>query len=150
MNTLMRFDEFFESKKIEIVNESNEGVTQEMFEIVEKSLPELEKLIKQKLGASINIKAKIESTRNGQVIKIYTDDTSVIKCLGSTIVKTLFQEIQLDFKGGEYIEKENKIWFDPKLKYTHPYAGSNGTDFVWTSLFFDLNKNKWVEGKVIF
>jgi len=148
MNTLKHFDEFFESKKIEIINESDSDITQEIFDIVEKNLPALEKLIKQRLGVSFNLKAEIRKGNRSTTMRIYTDDLSVIKSLGSTTVKTLFEEIQISMYG-ELSNKENKVWFNPQLKYEHPRGGSNGTEFIWVTLFFDLDKNQWIEGKTI-
>jgi hypothetical protein len=45
--------------------------------------------------------------------------------------------------------EENMIWINPKLEYEHPNGGSNGTDFLWNSLYFDFKNEKWIEGRSI-
>ena len=109
---------------------------------IHEALPDLEKLIQRHSGAKVKLKASI----NGNRIYIYSDNL-----IGqiSPIGKTVFKEINIAFWGGDYIEKTNQIWFNPKTSYEHPSGGSNGSDFIWQSLWFDLNKKVWVEGKLL-
>ena len=67
--------------------------------------------------------------------------------LGNTLVKTIFSDIKIDFWGGTKVISANSIWFNPILSYEHPSGGSNGTDFLWDSLWFDLDTNQWLEGR---
>lgn len=117
-------------------------VTSEMLTDVQEALPALEKLIQRHSGAKVKIMAKI----NREKINIHSDNLiGQISPLG----RTVFSAINVYFWGGDYIEKTNQIWFNPKLSYEHPSGGSNGSDFIWQSLWFDLNKKVWVEGRLL-
>ena len=109
---------------------------------IESKLPELEKLIKKYLGYSP--KLQVELTNRGD-FRLYSDE-NLLKQFGN-YGKTLFTEITIDFWGGGYNEKNNRVWFKPKVGYQHPSGGSNGTNFIWDSLWFDVAKNKWIEGR---
>jgi hypothetical protein len=110
---------------------------------VKKALPQLEELIKKKLGFKPALNAGIERG----VIKITSND--IINELGRTLVKTIFTKVEIGFWGGNVTGDGKSIWFNPKLWYEHPSGGSNGTDFVWDSLWWDLNAKKWIEGRSI-
>lgn len=129
----------------------NEGreISPEMLTAVQNALPELSKLIQKELGFSPKLVAVKEDSRNGEYIRIKGSD-NLVKELGNTLVKTFFKEITVYFWGGTKLYDENKIWFNPKLSYEHPGGGSNGTDFIWDSIWFDLDTNKWITGRKIF
>lgn len=129
------------------LNENNE-VSQDNLLAVQKELPALVKLIQKQLGFSPKLVVTIENSRQGNRINLSSNDLT--SELGKTLVKNMFSEIKIEFWGGVLSSTENKIWFNPKVQYTHPGGGSNGTDFVWDSLWFDLDTNKWIEGRKIF
>ena len=121
----------------ETLNEAE--ATPEMVLQVQQALPDLEKLIQKRSG----VKAKLMTDMYRGNLRIYSDNLiGQISPLG----KTVFKEIAISFWGGTLQEKQNQIWFNPKTSYTHPSGGSNGTDFIWQSLWFNLDKNQWVEG----
>ena len=109
---------------------------------VQQALPELETLIEKELGFKPKLQAKIEN--NGRNIKITSDD--LITELGNTLVKSLFTVIYIDFWGGTKYTHDNVdyIGFSPKLRYNHPTGGSNGTDFIWWAVKFNLNTKQWI------
>ena len=124
-------------------NDLNEGadVTPYLDE-VKKALPQLEDLIKKKLGFA----PKLTADKKGND-RIFIQSSELIGELGKTLVKTLFTKIELGFWGGNVTSDGKSIWFNPKIWYEHPGGGSNGADFVWDSLWWDLASKKWVEGR---
>ena len=122
----------------ETLNENK--VTPEMLLQVQQALPDLEKMIQKRSS----VKVKLMAEMNREKINIHSDN--LIGQL-SPLGRTIFKEINIYFWGGDYIEKTNQIWFNPKLSYEHPSGGSNGSDFIWQSLWFNLDKNVWFEGR---
>lgn len=117
-----------------------EKLTQEHLEQVKNALPELEKLILKQSKVKAKLYAEIGRNKN---IKITSEDLSnQLSPLG----KTVFTRISIDFWGG-MLTKEGTIWFNPKLEYEHPSGGSNGADFIWDSLWYNLETSKWIEGR---
>lgn len=116
----------------------------EYLDEVRKSLPQLEDLIKKKLGFA----PKLAVAQKGNV-KLEITSNDLTSELGKTLVKTLFTKIEIGFWGGNVTGDGKTIWFNPKVWYEHPSGGSNGCDFVWESLWWDLASKKWVEGRSI-
>lgn len=134
------FNDFINGVKI---NESIQDPSEHLDAVI-NALPELEKLVFKYNKFKVNLKAKIELTRSGSIIKIYSDDlTKDLSPLG----KTMFSKIAVGFWGGNVTQDGKTIWFNPKVWYEHPSGGSNGTSFIWDSLWFDLETNKWIEGR---
>jgi hypothetical protein len=124
-------------------NDLNEGadVTPYLDE-VKKALPQLEDLIKKKLGFA----PKLTADKKG-ADRIFIQSSDLMNELGKTLVKTLFTKIEIGFWGGNVTSDGKSIWFNPKIWYEHPSGGSNGADFVWDSLWWDLASKKWIEGR---
>ena len=116
----------------------------EYLDEVRKSLPQLEDLIKKKLGFA----PKLAVAQKGNA-KLEITSNDLTNELGKTLVKTLFAKIEIGFWGGNVTGDGKTIWFNPKVWYEHPSGGSNGCDFVWESLWWDLASKKWVEGRSI-
>lgn len=129
---------------MEISDRSSE-LTEEMVKMVQDKLPELSKIIESHLGFSPELRLVVQKGVHRDTIKISSG--SLINELGNTLVKTIFSDIKIDFWGGTKVISANSIWFNPKLSYEHPSGGSNGTDFLWDSLWFDLDTNQWLEGR---
>jgi hypothetical protein len=124
-------------------NDLNEGadVTPYLDE-VKKALPQLEDLIKKKLGFA----PKLTADKKGND-RIFIQSSDLMNELGKTLVKTLFTKIEIGFWGGNVTGDGKSIWFNPKIWYEHPSGGSNGADFIWDSLWWDLASKKWIEGR---
>lgn len=124
-------------------NDLNEGadVTPYLDE-VKKALPQLEDLIKKKLGFA----PKLSAEKKG-ADRIFIQSSDLMNELGKTLVKTLFTKIEIGFWGGNVTGDGKSIWFNPKIWYEHPSGGSNGADFIWDSLWWDLASKKWIEGR---
>ena len=134
------------SQKTATVNETktlNESeATPEMLLQVQQALPDLEKLIQKRSGVKVKLMAEMKREK----INIHSDN--LIGQIGP-LGRTVFKAINVYFWGGDYIEKTNQIWFNPKTSYEHPSGGSNGADFIWQSLWFKLDDNVWVEGRLL-
>jgi len=134
------------SQKTATVNETktlNESeATPEMLLQVQQALPDLEKLIQKRSGVKVKLMAEMKREK----INIHSDN--LIGQIGP-LGRTVFKAINVYFWGGDCIEKTNQIWFNPKLSYEHPSGGSNGSDFIWQSLWFKLDTNEWVEGRLL-
>jgi len=133
-----------------ILKEETPVIDMQMLANVESALPELERLIKNQIGADVKLGAHLK--RGG--LEIYSNDLT--KLLGNTLVKTIFKSIKVRFWGGQVARDGQSIWFNPKLEYVHPSGGSNGTDFIWQSIWYVLEDHgkykagEWVTGEVIF
>ena len=127
------------------INEGVEKNYEEILSKVQSALPELSELINHKLGFSPKLDAQLSNKR---VRIVGTED--LMEQLGDTLVKTLFSKISIYFCGGDVLDDGKQVWFNPNVSYEHPSGGSNGTKFIWDSLWFDLEKNEWIEGRVIF
>lgn len=124
-------------------------ISHQTLELVKSCLPALSDIIQKRLGFYAELKVnKSEYNIKSYNIKLYSED-NLIEFLGNSLVKTMFSKVQINFWGGTLSEGENKIWFNPKLSYEHPRGGTNGTDFLWNSLWFDLETYEWIEGDFI-
>lgn len=129
------------------INEGRQEMpTPEQIELVKANLDKLEEMINEKLGTKKgDFQLEIYEERKNIGLRSKNDLCSL---LGRSLVKTLFTELNLDFWGGQYIPDKNSIWFVPKIWYKHPGGGSNGTDFIWSTLYFNCETQEW-EGRAI-
>lgn len=125
--------------------ESVDGIFK-IFKQLKEDLPALEDLIEKRLGCRIKLNASLQSRRDGEE-RIRISSGSLLEFLGNTLVKTIFSEINLDWWGGTLAD-DGSVWFNPKVSYEHPRGGSNGTDFLWDSLWY--KDGKWIEGNIKF
>jgi len=111
---------------------------------LENALPALEMLIEAHSGVSVKGRIKVteEQTRRGSVL--YRIQSDSLTDLLSPLTRLIFKDIQFYFWGGEVNDKTNRVWFSPKVSYTHPSGGSNGCDVLWTALWFDIETGQWI------
>ncbi|MDR1347820.1 MAG: hypothetical protein LBJ63_05230 [Prevotellaceae bacterium] len=112
---------------------------------IENALPELEAKIKEFTGAEIKLKAQIATLYtmgNTQRITIFSDDLKNL--ITSGIAAPIFKYVYIKFWGGALSEKDMTICFFPKMEYEHYSGGNNSADYIWNSLRFDLNEEKWL------
>jgi hypothetical protein len=109
---------------------------------LQNALPALAELINQELGFTPEL--NLQSTSYGFSI----ESIDLLSELGNTLAKTMFTSIKIRMTS-DCMVINNSIWFNPKLKYEHPKGGSNGTDFIWQHLGFNLDEQKWITGKKI-
>lgn len=140
MKRVKTFDDYIN----ESTNNINENqLTEDHLSQVQQALPELEKLIEKISKVKLTLEAELDAGRRKTRIQITSQDLSnQLSPLG----KTVFSKINIDFWGG-IMNQDGDIWFNPKLSYEHPSRGSNGTDFLWDSLWYDIGNDKWIEGR---
>lgn len=142
MKKIKSFEDFANESE-DFINEAERNPTQEHLDAVIAALPQLEALILKYTKAKIKLKAILEDGRRETYIRIFSDDLAdQLSPLG----KIIFSKINVYFWGGT-ITQDGNIWFNPKISYEHPSHGTNGTDFVWDALWFDVEKGSWVEGR---
>ena len=123
-------------------NEERQPINEYLQDVI-NALPELEKLINKYNKINVKLKAGVTKGRREDSITIYSDDLyNMLSPLG----KSVFSSIEISFWGGS-VTSDGNLWFNPKVSYTHPSRGRNGTDFIWDSLWFDTQKKKWIEGR---
>jgi hypothetical protein len=112
----------------------------ETIEKLKNALPRLEAKIKEITGINIELYANVSKNRDDEdVYQIYSDDLSDKLCgLSAPIFKTIIFQTW-----GGIINKENAIVFFPQVQYTHYSGGSNGTDYIWNMIKFDITKSEW-------
>lgn len=127
------------------INEESNMTLEEILPILQRNLPKLEELIKKHLKFQPKLTAEL--VNRGKQISIMSDDLS---SEAGKLGKTIFKDIHIETWGGGLSSEKGKLWINPKLDYTHPSGGMNGTDFIWKSLWFDYENEKWIEDRLIF
>lgn len=149
MEPLKTFESFTDS-----LNEENSPAI--FLPDVKAALPALEALIKKEIDLSVKLDARMTKGNRDEYLTIFSADLK--KDLGNTLVKTLFKTIQIEFWGGTVTKKGDSIWFNPKIGWQSASSGSNGSDFIWDSLWYvisstpDLKSAKpgtWVTGNKV-
>lgn len=123
----------------DILLENNNEDTARYFEVVKSKLPELQTLFINKLEINkkdFDLKVRLDNNK----IVLYVED---LMNLCGTLGKNLFDEVYLESWGGVYSEKENGIYFYPRIKYHFLNGGSNGNEFLWNYIYFNCEKNTW-------
>ena len=129
MNTVPSF--------IEHINEAK-GNTNNVLASVIAALPELENAIKNSGG----LKVKLKANMNGGNIHIYSDQNFAKKDLGK-MGSMIFDEFEISWWGGSINESNTEVWFNPKVSWSLKSGGTNGADFVWSSVWFNYETNEW-------
>lgn len=122
------------------VNESNWGATEykEVAKRMEEHIGDLENRISKILG----VKPKLNVSATPHSIEIESDN--LLPQLKDKMWDCLYKEIIFGTWGGTHNERDNAIWFDPKLFWTHTDSGSNGHRIGGISeILFKLDTNKW-------
>lgn len=122
------------------VNESSWGSSEykEAAKQIEEHIDELESYISNILGVKVKLNVSAESR------KIEIESDNLLPQLKDKMWYCLYKEIIFDTWGGTYNEKDNTIWFNPKLMWEHATGGSNGHDISGiNNIWFKLDTNKW-------
>lgn len=124
-----------------LVNESSWGSDEykEAAKQIEEHIGDLESYISNILG--VNVKLSIKASPR----KIEIESENLLPKLKDKMWFCLYKEIIFATWGGNYNEKDNTIWFNPKLMWEHTTGGSNGHDIAGLSnIWFKLDTNEWV------
>ena len=119
----------------------------EILEKVNSKLPALEVLISAQTGNTLNLKGKLKVKLTGQREETFSISSSSLKDQLGPVGHLVFSDINLHFWGGHFNQETNQIWFSPKVSYEHPSGGSNGTDILWESIWFDIETESWIPGR---
>ena len=124
-----------------LINESNWSSDEykQAAKQIEEHIGDLESYISNILGVDVKLSIKASPRR----IEIESDN--LLPKLKDKMWYCLYKEIIFATWGGNYSEKDNAIWFDPKLLWEHATGGSNGHDIAGiSSIWFKLDTNEWV------
>ena len=124
-----------------LVNESSWGSDEykEAAKHIEEHIDELQDQISTILGVDVKLSVKASPRR------IEIESENLLPKLKDKMWYCLYKEIIFATWGGNYNEKDNTIWFNPKLMWEHATGGSNGHDIAGLSnIWFKLDTNEWV------
>lgn len=147
MKNIKTFESFRQTNENEQINEDyiEHPPADVILEKMKKALPELAKQFKKDTGVNFKLDIKVNYDRfKNPLFTIFSND--LLNEFGK-LGKTMFSEIKLEFWGGDLLNKEAKVWINPKISYEHPGGGSNGTDFLYDSFWFDYEEEKWIFGR---
>jgi hypothetical protein len=114
------------------------------------SLPALAELINKELGFAPELRIEMSiNHRYGNQVEFSIESNNLINELGNTLVKTIFSTIQIGCWSAPINEEEGLIGFFPRLRYSHPNGGSNGTDFIWNVIYYKIDTCTWIAGRSI-
>ena len=122
------------------VNESNWGSDEykEAAKKIEEHIGELQDQVSAILGVKVKLNVKVGPR------KIEIESDNLLPQLKDKMWHCLYKEITFATWGGSYSEKNNAIWFDPKMFWEHATGGSNGHDIAGISIiWFKLDTNEW-------
>lgn len=123
------------------VNESNWGANEykEAAKKIEEHIDELQ----DQISAILGVKVKLNVKAGPRKIEIESDN--LLPQLKDKMWYCLYKEITFSTWGGSYNEKDNVIWFNPKLMWEYATSGSNAHDIAGISeISFKLDTNEWV------
>ena len=107
------------------------------------ALPVLSDKIKSLTGTHVELHLEVGTGKKVEYYRIKSNDlSSELKGFAQAI----FEKINFTTWGGEIFKNdvdEEMIWFAPKMSYKHFSGGSNGTDFIWGTLYFNATKCEW-------
>lgn len=110
-------------------------------EIVKANIQGLELAVSSRLG--IEVKLNVSEDRKGNIT---IESENLAKHTG--ICQVLYSEFVFSTWGGSLITGLTpKIWFNPKFVFEYKEGGSNGTDALWTGLYFNLETKEWEFGR---
>ena len=124
-----------------LINESNWSKEEykEAARKIEEHIDDLQYII----SAKLDVKVKLNVVAQSRGIKIESDN--LLPLLKDKMWYYLYKEIVFATWGGTYNERDNAIWFDPKLMWEHATGGGNSHDIAGLSIiWFKLDTNEWV------
>lgn len=123
------------------VNESN--WSSDEYKQAAKQIEEHIDGLEEQISTILGVKVKLNVKAGPRKIEIESDN--LLPKLKDKMWYCLYKEIIFATWGGNYNEKDNAIWFDPKLLWEHATGGSNGHDIAGiSSIWFKLDTNEWV------
>jgi hypothetical protein len=108
------------------------------FQVISNSL----NLLENEIEKHLNFKPSLTLILEDKYIKIHSDNLK--DELGNTLVNSLFKNIRIEFTGSMMSSPENMYWFTSNLRYEHINSGTNGVNFLWYNIIFDMNTQTWI------
>jgi hypothetical protein len=135
-------------KNIPSFNEyMNEAATDSsQFDEMIKALPYLEQLIQREVGFRPKLTAKVTKGRSGDYLEITSED--LVNQLGK-IGGAMFKTLRLRLVGGDEVMKDDSVAFSINMEWSVWSGGTNGTSFVWNSMYYSFDESGWVAGRKI-
>jgi hypothetical protein len=135
-------------KNIPSFNEyMNEAATDSsQFDEMIKALPYLEQLIQREVGFKPKLTAKVTKGRSGDYLEITSED--LVSQLGK-IGAAMFNTLHLKLVGGDEVMKDDSVGFSINMEWSHPSGGTNGTGFIWNSMYYSFDESGWIAGRKI-
>lgn len=115
----------------------------DQYEILEREIPKLEMLLKNKY--KIPVKLKVFADRDNEKVKISSEN--LMGNVKEPIFHAIFKELYFDFWGGNYDDESNMFYFRIHMNYQHASGGSNGVELPEAFLRFDCNEKRWIVQK---
>ncbi len=110
------------------------------------ALPSLAKLIQREVGVPIQLTETMKRGVHGKYMEINSNDLVA----DTGIAKHAFKTFNIRLAGGETVQLDGDdryLWFTISCRWDVFSGGSNGTDFIWNGMWFDLNKSTWQPGR---
>jgi len=140
-------------KNIPSFNEyMNEAATDSsQFDEMIKALPYLEQLIQREVGFRPKLTANVIMRRSfagqsGDYLEITSED--LISQLGK-IGGAMFKTLHLKLVGGDEVMKDDSVAFSINMEWSHFNGGTNGTAFIWNSVYYSFDESGWIAGRKI-
>lgn len=140
----------------EKLNVNKDKVAETLREQIEEALPALEEAIIKRLGNDsyvrnfdFGLKVDESTDRNGKP-RFEISSNNLLDLTGP-IGKITYKEYIFVTWGGTTVNdpSENKIWFNPKFSFKYKDGGSNGTDALWSAIWYDIDEYEWIFGREI-
>ena len=121
---------------------------EEIVERLDAALPILAAKIESVTGVKVSLRGEIKRS-SGYGDYYYTFESNELVSQLCGLAKPIFESIKISTWGGTLFEdnvdtyNQSFVCFRPKVDYQHYGGGRNSTDYIWSSLHFDLEKNEW-------
>jgi hypothetical protein len=111
-----------------------------------KALPYLEQLIQREVGFKPKLTAKVAPSRTGDYLEITSED--LVSQLGK-IGAAMFKTLRLRLVGGDEVMKDDAVGFSINMEWSLHSGGTNGTGFIWYSMYYSFDESGWIAGRKI-
>lgn len=143
-------------KIYEKLNVNKDKFAETLREQIEEALPALEEAIIERLGNDSFVKnfdfgLTVEERKDRSGNPAFVISSNNLVELTGPIGKIIYKEFIFETWGGTKVNdpNENKIWFNPKFSFEYINGGSNGTDALWSSIWYDIDEYEWIFGREI-
>ena len=121
---------------------SKTAVPVETIDKLKAALPALEAKIESLTGhkVTLQVESYTDHYSERECYNFFSDDFSANLC---GLAKPIFERINIKTRGSKFNSETGLIGFSPIVEYVHHGGGRNGTEYIWSWLFFDVAKGEW-------